>query len=106
MPDATAAKDFSVDQGDHKQPQTVSTGTKTLEANTTVLGNNSSEDQQPARLAQQERDLVYYRKFLEDLVAVMRDARSESVTQIIALIRSGASHDEIQTALHRVQSEG
>ncbi|KAJ5972522.1 uncharacterized protein N7479_002440 [Penicillium vulpinum] len=57
------------------------------------------------QIRQQEIELNYYRKFLEDLVGVMRDAHSESVAQIVSLIRSGASNEEIQIALQRVRDE-
>ncbi|KAJ5174119.1 uncharacterized protein N7500_002050 [Penicillium coprophilum] len=57
------------------------------------------------QIRQQESDLNYYRKFLEDLVSVMRDAHSESVARIVSLIRSGASNEEIHIALQRVRDE-
>ncbi|KAJ5375203.1 hypothetical protein N7517_007209 [Penicillium concentricum] len=65
--------------------------------------NDSPERRQEIR--QQEVDLNYYRKFLEDLVSVVRDAHSESVSRIISLIRSGASNEEIHVAIQRVQDE-
>ncbi|CAI7612711.1 unnamed protein product [Penicillium glandicola] len=65
--------------------------------------NDSPERHQEIR--QQELDLNYYRKFLEDLVSVMRDAHSDSVDQIVSLIRSGASNAEIHIALRRIQDK-
>ncbi|KAJ5253195.1 hypothetical protein N7489_003605 [Penicillium chrysogenum] len=52
----------------------------------------------------QELDLNYYRKFLGDLVTVMRDAKTDSVARLVLLIRSGASNGEIHAALQRVQN--
>lgn len=67
---------------------------------------DSPEHRQQIRqqMRQQELDLNYYRKFLEDLVAVMRDAHNDSVAQLVLLIRSGASNGEIHAALQRVQN--
>lgn len=65
--------------------------------------NDSHERRQQIR--QQELDLNYYRKFLEDLVAVMREAHSDSVAQLVSLIRSGASKEEIHNTLRRVQDD-
>ncbi|KAJ5415452.1 hypothetical protein N7465_004147 [Penicillium sp. CMV-2018d] len=65
--------------------------------------NDSLERRQQIR--QQELDLNYYRRFLEDLVAVMRDAHSDSVAQLVLLIRSGASNEDIHNTLRRVQDE-
>lgn len=69
-----------------------------------IVPSNQTEPQL-GQTTQQERDLIYYRKFVQDLVAVMRDARSESVTKLIALIRSGASHNDIQKAVERTLNE-
>ncbi|KAJ5476160.1 hypothetical protein N7475_001889 [Penicillium sp. IBT 31633x] len=70
--------------------------------NGSAPGNESPERRQ--QIIQQEIDLNYYRKFLEDLVAVMRDAHSDAVAHLIALIRSGASKEEIHLALQTVQN--
>ncbi|EKV04529.1 hypothetical protein Pdw03_0523 [Penicillium digitatum] len=66
---------------------------------------SSDSPQHRQQICQQETDLNYYRKFLEDLVAVMRDAHSDSVAQLVLLIRSGASNEEIHLALQRVRDE-
>ncbi|KAJ5504499.1 hypothetical protein N7463_007373 [Penicillium fimorum] len=71
--------------------------------NASEYTNDSPERRQ--EILQQEADLNYYRKFLEDLVAVMRDAHSESIARIISLIRSGASNEDIHIALQRIQDE-
>ncbi|KAI2730861.1 hypothetical protein DTO027I6_648 [Penicillium roqueforti] len=57
------------------------------------------------QISQQEIELNYYRKFLEDLVAVVRDAHSDAVARLVSLIRSGASKEDIRLALQRVQDE-
>lgn len=66
--------------------------------------NNDSHERRQ-QILQQELDLNYYRKFLEDLVAVMREAHSDSVAQLVSLIRSGASKEEIHNTLRRVQDD-
>jgi hypothetical protein len=71
--------------------------------NSSERTNDSPERREQIR--QQEHDLNYYRKFLEDLVGVMRDAQSEAVAELVALIRSGASNGEIHVALARVLEE-
>ncbi|KAJ5322128.1 hypothetical protein MYU51_002947 [Penicillium brevicompactum] len=50
------------------------------------------------------RDLHYYRTFLEDLVAVVRDHDADTVSRIVALIRSGASNEEIYLAIQQLQA--
>jgi hypothetical protein len=57
---------------------------------------------QQSALVQQEQDLDYYRTFLDNLVSVIRDSRSDTVADILALIRSGASNEEIHRALQAV----
>lgn len=57
------------------------------------------------QLAQQRSSLRYYRDFLEGLVAVMRGGQADAVAQLVALIRSGASNDEIYHAIQRAQIE-
>ncbi|CRL29083.1 unnamed protein product [Penicillium camemberti] len=66
---------------------------------------NNDSPERRQQIHQQELDLNYYRKFLEDLVAVMRDAHSDSVAQLVSLIRSGASNEDIHNTLRRVQDE-
>lgn len=50
------------------------------------------------------RDLHYYRTFLEDLVAVVRDHDADTVSRIVNLIRSGASNEEIYIAIRQLQA--
>lgn len=66
---------------------------------------NHDSHERRQQILQQELDLNYYRKFLEDLVAVMREAHSDSVAQLVSLIRSGASKEEIHNTLQRVQDD-
>ncbi|KAJ5823041.1 hypothetical protein N7447_005381 [Penicillium robsamsonii] len=79
--------------------QTESSGRENASEHT----NDSPERRQ--EILQQEVDLNYYRKLLEDLVAVIRDAHSESIARIISLIRSGASNEDIHIALQHIQDE-
>ncbi|KAJ6149750.1 hypothetical protein N7471_000949 [Penicillium samsonianum] len=85
--------------GDH---QTVSAHENVAGLNSELASDLSQRRQQ---IRQQELDLNYYRKFLEDLVTVMRDAHSDAVAQLVLLIRSGASNEQIHVALQRVQDE-
>ncbi|KAJ9480879.1 hypothetical protein VN97_g12643 [Penicillium thymicola] len=88
------------DQGDHNEVrQTESTSENTASLNSEP--NNASSEQ----IRQQELGLNYYRKFLEDLVGIMRDAHSDSVAQLVLLIRSGASNEDIRNTIRRVQDE-
>ncbi|CAI7650744.1 unnamed protein product [Penicillium viridicatum] len=89
-------------QGGNEIRQTESTSENAANLNS-EHNNDSPERRQQIR--QQELDLVYYRKFLEDLVAVMRDAHSDAVAQLVLLIRSGASNEDIHNTLRRVQDE-
>ncbi|KAJ5202549.1 hypothetical protein N7449_004628 [Penicillium cf. viridicatum] len=90
-------------QGDRNEVrQTESTSENAASLNS-EHNNDSPEHRQQIR--QQEHDLNYYRRFLEDLVAVMRDAHSDSVARLVLLIRSGASNEDIYNALRRVQDE-
>ncbi|KUM58217.1 hypothetical protein ACN42_g8937 [Penicillium freii] len=93
-------------QGSNEIRQTESTSENAANLNS-EHNNDSPERRQQIRqqIRQQELDLVYYRKFLEDLVAVMRDAHSDSVAQLVLLIRSGASNEDIHNTLRRVQDE-
>ncbi|KAJ5205739.1 hypothetical protein N7472_002187 [Penicillium cf. griseofulvum] len=101
MSDRTAANSTN-DQGApgdrNGARQTKSAGRENAREDT----NGSPERRQ---IRQQEIDLNYYRKFLKDLVGVIRDSHSESVARIVSLIRSGASNEEIHIALQRVREE-
>ncbi|KXG51044.1 uncharacterized protein PGRI_066160 [Penicillium griseofulvum] len=100
MSDRTAANSMNDQGAPGDRNGARQTGSVTRE-NASEDTNDSPERRQQIR--QQEVDLNYYRKFLEDLVGVMRDAHSESVAQIVSLIRSGASNEEIHIALQRVR---
>ncbi|KAJ5138977.1 uncharacterized protein N7515_003825 [Penicillium bovifimosum] len=108
MSESAPTNGVSAGQGatdDHNgQPQTRSAGSEsTGSPNTSENTHDSPERREQIR--QQELRLNYYRKFLEDLVGFMRDAQSESVADLVALIRSGASDEEILVALERVKEE-
>ncbi|KGO65683.1 hypothetical protein PITC_007990 [Penicillium italicum] len=97
MSDHTAANSTNGQGGPgNRQPESASENAARL---------NIEHSSDSAQHRQQQLDLNYYRKFLEDLVAVMRDAHSDSVAQLVSLIRSGASNQEIYNALQRVQNE-
>ncbi|KAJ5962257.1 hypothetical protein N7501_007198 [Penicillium viridicatum] len=104
MSDRTAANPTNGQggQGGNEIRQTESTSENAANLNS-EHNNDSLERRQQIR--QQELDLNYYRRFLEDLVAVMRDAHSDSVAQLLLLIRSGASNEDIRNTLRRVQDE-
>ncbi|KAJ5699936.1 hypothetical protein N7536_002949 [Penicillium majusculum] len=105
MPNLNAANSINGQggQGDRNEVrQTESTSENAARLNS-EHNNDSHERRQ--QIFQQELDLNYYRKFLEDLVAVMREAHSDSVAQLVSLIRSGASKEEIHNTLQRVQDD-
>ncbi|KAJ5545198.1 hypothetical protein N7535_006419 [Penicillium sp. DV-2018c] len=83
------------------QLQTTSAGKEGTASNE---GTNDSPERRE-QIRQQETILNYYRKYLEDLVCFMRDARSESVADLVALIRSGATDEEIRAALEHTKRE-
>ncbi|CAG8303921.1 unnamed protein product [Penicillium nalgiovense] len=105
MPDLTAALSTN-SQGSPADRNGVRQTDSVRNANATSLNIEHTSDSPEHRqqIRQQELDLNYYRKFLEDLVAVMRDAHNDSVAQLVLLIRSGASNGEIHAALQRVQN--
>ncbi|OQE13614.1 hypothetical protein PENFLA_c045G05252 [Penicillium flavigenum] len=105
MPDLTAAHSTN-GQGDPADRNGVRQTNSVRNENATSLNieHNSDSPERCQQIHQQELDLNYYRKFLEELFAVMRDAHSDSVAQLVLLIRSGASNGEIHAALQRVQN--
>ena len=44
-------------------------------------------------------ELEYYRAFLDQLLGVVRDGNQATVERVLAVIRSGASHQEISAAM-------
>ncbi|CAI7591833.1 unnamed protein product [Penicillium crustosum] len=104
MSDRTAAN--SVDgQGGQGGRNEVKQTDSTSENATRLNREHNDSPERRQQIHQQELDLNYYRKFLEDLVAVMREAHSDSVAHLVSLIRSGASNEEIHNTLRRVQDE-
>ncbi|KAJ5506118.1 hypothetical protein N7453_005075 [Penicillium expansum] len=105
MSDRTAANSTNGQggPGDHNGNRQ----TESASENAASLNNehNNDSSQRCQHICQQQLDLDYYRKFLEDLVVVVRDANSDSVARLISLIRSGASNEEIHSALQRVQAD-
>ncbi|KAJ5598117.1 hypothetical protein N7537_008201 [Penicillium hordei] len=99
MSHRTAANSNGQGQGDRNEVRQ----TESTSENAASL--NSEHNNDSAETRQQELDLDYYQKFLEDLVAVMRDAPSDSVARLVLLIRSGASNEDIHNAIRRVQDE-
>lgn len=47
-------------------------------------------------------ELEYYRAFLDQLLGVVRDGNQATVERVLAVIRSGASHQEIFAAMSGV----
>ncbi|KAK4865918.1 hypothetical protein LT330_009011 [Penicillium expansum] len=112
MSDRTAANSTNGQggPGDHngnRQTESASENAARSRDLPTSLNNehNNDSSQRCQHICQQQLDLHYYRKFLEDLVVVVRDANSDSVARLISLIRSGASNEEIHSALQRVQAD-
>ncbi|CAP98173.1 hypothetical protein PCH_Pc22g08850 [Penicillium rubens Wisconsin 54-1255] len=68
------------------------------------IGHTSDSPERRQQIREQELDLNYYREFLDELFAVMRDAHSDSVARLVSLIRAGASNGEIHAALQRAQN--
>jgi Mg2+/Co2+ transporter CorC len=48
----------------------------------------------------------YYRSFLEQLLDVVCNGEEETVSEVISVIRSGASHDEILAAMPASRGSG
>ncbi|GKZ35795.1 hypothetical protein AbraIFM66950_006590, partial [Aspergillus brasiliensis] len=44
-------------------------------------------------------ELVYYRSFLEQLLGLVRNGDQDTVNQMVSMIRSDASHQQILAAL-------
>ncbi|KAJ5942636.1 hypothetical protein N7516_002804 [Penicillium verrucosum] len=105
MSDHTTANSINGQEGQGDQrDRNEARQTESTSENTASLNSEHNNDS-PGQSRQQELDLNYYRKFLEDLVGIMRDAHSDSVAQLVLLIRSGASNEEIRNTIRRVQDE-
>lgn len=83
-------------------PPPATSGRKLKPHGPTSNENPASDLSQHFQLVQQEHDLHYYRSFLENLVSVVRDGHADTVAQIVSLIRSGASNEEIHRAIQPV----
>ncbi|CAI7605360.1 unnamed protein product [Penicillium bialowiezense] len=97
MPDNTASDGHALPNGEHQTTSATTVGSPTKDQ-----PRASDSRRQPV---QPGRDLNYYRTFLEDLVAVMRDGDADAVSRIVTLIRSGASNEEIYHAIQQLQAE-
>ncbi|KAE8349090.1 hypothetical protein BDV28DRAFT_152216 [Aspergillus coremiiformis] len=59
----------------------------------------------PFLLSRQSEDSDYYRNFLEQLLDLVCSENQEIVTQLVSIIRSGASQNEILAAISGLQNE-
>ncbi|KAF3016388.1 hypothetical protein E8E15_006968 [Penicillium rubens] len=105
MPDLSAACSIT-DHGGPADRNGVRQTNSVRNENATSLniGHTSDSPERRQQIREQELDLNYYREFLDELFAVMRDAHSDSVARLVSLIRAGASNGEIHAALQRAQN--
>jgi hypothetical protein len=69
------------------------------------VGKNSQDALAQRNRRQQQAELDYYQTFLGNLLRLLSDSKLEKVDEIIKIIRSGASHEEIFNAARKLNHE-